>query len=107
MEWAIKKHLIFTSVGILILLISFLLIVLLLPAKNNHLPSDQMASIKKTKHCPKDYCGNWILGSCAGKKERYRERECYDYPEGILTLSECEASKRIYYEKGAQADETC
>jgi hypothetical protein len=57
--------------------------------------------------CPSDYCLQWIYGSCIGNKQRYVERLCYDYPEEATNSSECEAKKRIYYEKSSVVDESC
>jgi len=106
MEWVLKKHFILTLFAVLALVAAFFLVITIF-SKSSRQPPGSAVLTKLSNSCPADYCSGWILGSCAGKKERYRERECYDYPERILTLSECEASKRIYYEKGAQADETC
>jgi hypothetical protein len=108
MEWIFKKHLIFTLVGVLILLLAYFLFILLFPiSKSNHSSSTSTTLTNPSRSCPKDYCGDWVLGSCIGKNERYKERECYNYPDKDMKPDECEANKKIYYEKGSQFDETC
>jgi len=56
---------------------------------------------------PADYCNNWISGSCIGVGKRYRERECYHYPQDIKDPNQCESLKKIYYEKGSVPDNSC
>jgi len=108
MEWALKKHLIFTFIGILILLLVYSILILIFPTSKNTNPISSSTVLIETSHsCPKDYCSSWVLGSCIGKNERYKERECYNYPDKDMKPDECEANKKIYYEKGSQFDETC
>lgn len=104
MERALKKYFIFIFVGILILLISYFLLILTLPISKSKYTSSSSRILTKVPSCPQNYCSDWILGSCIGKNERYKERECYDYPD---KGTDCESGKKIYYEKGSQFDAAC
>jgi hypothetical protein len=108
MELTLKRSLIYTTTGLLTLFLTYSLLLIFFPhAKTANPLSGSVVLNKSHLSCPKDYCGNWVLGSCIGKNQRYRERECYQYPDGIMKASECEANKKIYTEKGSQLDTTC
>lgn len=48
--------------------------------------------------CPKDYCTDWVKGSCLDGKV-YLERQCIKYPKNATTFEECEKWKEIFYER--------
>lgn len=119
--WSFKKQFIFTVIGIAVMFATYSIIVFNFSISKNHFSPESFSNydqplessvvptipITYNYKCPKDFCNSWVLGSCIGKNERYRERECYDYPDKDLDLSSCEANRRIYYEKGSQLDGTC
>jgi hypothetical protein len=108
MKLALKRSLIYTATGFLTLFLTYSLLFILFPhAKTINPPSGSAVLNKSHLSCPQDYCGDWVLGSCIGKNQRYRERECYQYPDGIMKVSECDANKKVYMEKGSQPDTAC
>jgi len=108
MEIKFRRPLIYTATGLLTLLLAYSLLLVFFPhAKNSNPPSGSAVLNKSHLSCPQDSCGEWVLGSCVGKNQRYRERECYQYPDGIINENECEANKKVYTDKGSQPDSAC
>jgi hypothetical protein len=108
MELKLRKPLMYAFTALLTLLLTYSLLLIFFPHVKNVSPTSGSVVLNKSHlSCEQDYCGEWVLGSCIGKGQRYRERECYQYPDGIMKAGECEANKKIYIDKGSQPDASC